>query len=102
MDWADIDTVITKEWQWYAKNRANLTPIGAFLGELLIAWAALWQAIIATRRHYAQTEADRQRRKTESYSRAVEQLFGEKIEQRLGGIYTPERISRKSPDDMGQ
>jgi hypothetical protein len=35
----------------------------------------------------------------ESFSKAVEQLASEKIEVRLGGIYTLERISRESPDD---
>jgi hypothetical protein len=66
---------------------------------VVIAWAALRQAGIAARRHYAQTEADRQRRITESFSKAVEQLGSDKIETRLGGIYTLERISRESPTD---
>jgi hypothetical protein len=47
-------------------------------------------------RHFAQTDADRQRRITESYSKAVEQLANKEIEARLGGIYTLERISRES------
>ncbi len=50
-------------------------------------------------RHLEQTNADRQRRITESYSKAVEQLASEKIEVRLGGIYTLERISKESPGD---
>ena len=61
--------------------------------------AALNQARIAARRHYAQTEADRQRRITESFSKAAEQLGSDKIETRLGGIYTLERISRESGTD---
>jgi Pentapeptide repeats (8 copies) len=83
-------------WKWYSTNRADLTPIGAFLGGALIAWAALRQAGISARRHNAQTEADRQRRITESFSKAIEQLGDEKIELRLGGIYTLERISKES------
>jgi hypothetical protein len=90
---------IAEAWKWYSANRADLTPIGAFLGGVVIAWAALRQAGIAARRHYAQTEADRQRRITESFSKAVEQLGSDKIETRLGGIYTLERISRESPSD---
>ena len=50
-------------------------------------------------RHFAQTDADRQRRITESFSKAVEQLAHNDIEVRLGGIYTLERISKESPDD---
>lgn len=44
-------------------------------------------------------EADRRRRLKESYSRAVEQLASEKIEGRLAGIKTLERISKATPDD---
>jgi Pentapeptide repeats (8 copies) len=86
-------------WKWYSTNRADLTPIGAFLGGLVIAYAALRQAHIAARRHYAQTEADRQRRITESFSKAIEQVGSDKTETRLGGIYTLERISHESGAD---
>ena len=61
-----------------------------------VAAVAAWIALI---RHFAQTEADRHRRITESFSKAVEQLSSEKIEVRLGGIYALERISRESPTD---
>ena len=75
---------------------------------VLVAWAALRQARTATRqaqiatqvaeianrqaeiasqRHEAQTKADQQRRITESFSKATEQLASEKIEVRLGGIF---------------
>ncbi|MFL9922578.1 pentapeptide repeat-containing protein [Paraburkholderia fungorum] len=50
-------------------------------------------------RHEEQTEADRQRRITESFSKAAEQLGNDKLEVRLGGIYTMERIARESPED---
>jgi len=46
-----------------------------------------------------QTDADRQRRVMESVSKAVEQLGSDKLEVRLGGIYSLERISKESPDD---
>jgi uncharacterized protein YjbI with pentapeptide repeats len=62
----------------------------------LVAAAALSQARTAGSRHNAQTEADRQRRIIESFSKAVEQLGSEKIEARLGGIYTLERIAHES------
>jgi hypothetical protein len=60
-------------WGWYIANRDAFIPIGGLLGGAAVAWAALRQAGIAVRRHYAQTEADRQRRITESFSKAVEQ-----------------------------
>lgn len=50
-------------------------------------------------RHFAQTEADRQRRITESFSKAIEQLGSDRLEVRLGGIYSLERISKESPGD---
>jgi hypothetical protein len=100
-------------WDWYVTNREVLTPIGAFLGGGIIAWAALRQARTATRqaaiaaqqaetarlRHEEQTKSDKQRRITESFSKAIEQLGNDKIEVRLGGIYTLEQISRESDSE---
>lgn len=64
-----------------------------------MAWAALRQAATARHRHEQQTDADRQRRISESFSKATEQLGSAEIAVRLGGIYTLERISRESPVD---
>jgi len=61
-----------------------------------VAALAAWFALI---RHFAQTNADRQRRITESFAKAVEQLGSDKREVRLGGIYSLERISKESADD---
>jgi hypothetical protein len=61
-----------------------------------VAAVAAWIALI---RHFAQTDAERQRRITESFSKAVEQLGNDKLEVRLGGIYSLERISKESPED---
>lgn len=61
-----------------------------------MAWAALAQARTARRRHEEQTKADLERRLTESFAKAVEQLGSEKLATRLGGIYTLERISEES------
>jgi Pentapeptide repeats (8 copies) len=104
---------LSEAWNWYTANAATVNPIGTFVGALgafvtaaALAWAAIRQARTATRqaeiagaRHQEQTEADRERRITENFSKAVEQLASDKIELRLGGIYTLERISRESPDD---
>jgi hypothetical protein len=68
-------------------------------GAALLAWAALRQAATASERHQEQTNADRQRRITESFSKAVEQLSNDKAVVRLGGIYSLERISRESLSD---
>ena len=111
---------LSSAWDWYKQNREALVPLGTllislgtFIAGVVIAIAALRQArtaakqaniaaeqaSIAARRHNAQTDADRQRRITESYAKATEQLGSDKIEVRLGGIYTLERISKESPDD---
>lgn len=106
MSWFDA------AWHWYLANAAAINPIGAFVGAVgafataaTLAWAAVQNARTAARnadtaalRHEEQTKADRQRRLTESFSKAIEQLASEKIEARLGGIYTLEQISRESPD----
>jgi hypothetical protein len=87
-------------WIWgkYHANREDLTPIATLVGGGFAAWVALRQVRIAADRHAAQTDADRQRRITESFSTAIEQLGSDKIEVRLGGIYTLERVSRESPN----
>src|SRR5208283_1279828 len=61
--------------------------------------AGLSVAAVALAHHFAQTNADRQRRITESFSKAAEQLGSDKLEVRLGGIYSLERISKESPED---
>jgi uncharacterized protein YjbI with pentapeptide repeats len=88
-------------WVWakYSADRENITPIATFVGAAIAAYAVLRQAAIASRRHYAQTEADRQRRIVESFSKAVEQLGGDKLEVRVGAIFALERLSKESPDD---
>ena len=60
---------------------------------------AALQAKTAAERHKEQTDADRERRITESFAKAVEQLGDDKLEVRLGGIYTLERIARESERD---
>jgi uncharacterized protein YjbI with pentapeptide repeats len=77
---------------WYAANAPAIAP-------LLTLTAGVSVAAVALIRHFAQTDADRQRRITESFSKAVEQLGSDKLEVRLGGIYSLERISKESPDD---
>jgi hypothetical protein len=67
--------------------------MGTIVVGVVVAWAALRQARTASNRHHEQTRADQQRRLTESFSKAVEQLTHEKIEARLGGIYTLERLA---------
>jgi hypothetical protein len=113
-------------WFWTASQADRdkvsplLAPLASVVGTLatlavgvFLARAALRQARIATRvgeiaaqqaqtagqRHEEQTKADFRRRITESYSKAVTQLASDKLEERLGGIYTLESISRESPAD---
>jgi hypothetical protein len=87
--WSWINAV----WGWYVANSGTVNPIVAGLGGAALVWAAVRQARTATNRHYEQTRADQQRRLTESFSKAVEQLASDKIEARLGGIYTLERLA---------
>jgi hypothetical protein len=67
-------------WAGYVANRDHLVPIATVLGAVAIAWAALRQAKTATLRHVEQTTADRERRITESFAKAGEQLGSDKIE----------------------
>jgi hypothetical protein len=69
-----------------------LATFGTAVGASIVAIATLM-------RHFAQTEADRQRRIVETFSKAVEQLGSDKLEVRVGAIFSLERISKESPDD---
>jgi uncharacterized protein YjbI with pentapeptide repeats len=111
--WPVITTRFQQSWQWLSLRpkvvfwAGGLSIALAFLvfsgptaaGAALLAWAALRQAATASDRHQEQTHADRQRRITESFGKAIEQLGSDKEEVRLGGIYALERISRESPTD---
>lgn len=81
-------------WSWFKdkETREGITSLLTFA-------AALAAGLFALIRHLQTVDADRLRRITESYSRAVEHLSSKEIEQRLGGIYTLERIAKESPDD---
>jgi hypothetical protein len=102
---------LSAAWHWYSAesvsqsgavdhpHAALVNPVVAGIGAALLIGTALQQAATARRRNREQTDADRQRRITESFSKATEQLGSDKLEVRLGGIYTLERILRESPDD---
>jgi hypothetical protein len=110
------------EWIWagYVANRENIVSLATLLAGVIgipllysrtrsanrSARAALEQAKVAAAqaktaadRHEEQTRADRERRITESFAKAVEQLGSEKLETRLGGIYTLERISKEKQSE---
>jgi hypothetical protein len=86
-------------WSAYISKPEIFTPLFTPIAALLVGLAAFGQWRTARLRHEEQTEADRRRRITESYSKAVSQLASDKIEERLGGIYTLESISKESPAD---
>jgi hypothetical protein len=93
---------------WYASGQRDdkgvvtyphaslINPILGGLGALVLIYAAIRQAQTASSRHEAQTKADLQRRITETFSKAVEQLGNEKMAVRIGGIYTLERLASEA------
>ena len=84
--------LLITHWNPYKAQREAFAPLFTLAAGVAIAGVTLM-------RHFAQTEADRQRRITESFSKAIEQFGSDKLEVRLGGIYALERISKESPDD---
>jgi hypothetical protein len=86
-------------WDWYFAHADKLAPAATVMGAGATIFVGVVAAWIALARHRAQTNADIQRRIIESYSKAVSQLASDKMEERLGGIYTLERISKESPAD---
>lgn len=84
--------LLIADWKPYSKHYQAFAPIFALAAGLAVAGVTLM-------RHFAQTDADRQRRITESFSKAIEQLGSDKLEVRLGGIYALERISQESAQE---
>lgn len=93
---SDIWRHIGEMWRWY-KGTAK-APFEA-IAPLITLTTAVGAGFFAMHQHFQTLGADRERRITETYSKAVEQLAHANIEVRLGGIYTLERISRESPKD---
>jgi uncharacterized protein YjbI with pentapeptide repeats len=102
------------EWTFWSKdNRETIRDlaliIAAIAGVPFVIWreysthraakAAERQAETAAERHLRQTEADRERRITDSFTKAVELLGKPELEVRLGAIYALERIARESKHD---
>jgi Protein of unknown function (DUF2934) len=83
---------------WFPVAGVVIT-VALLIEKQLTAAVAAAGAWIALMRHTAQTKADRQRRITDSFTKAAEQLSSEKFEVRLGGIYSLAGISRESIDD---
>lgn len=93
-------------WAFWAKDPESVRNLFVILGGLiglgLLGWRTLnihRQTKTLMRRHEAQVEADRERRITDNFTRAVEQLGSERLETRLGAIYALERIARESERD---
>ena len=80
----------------FAANRSARAALEQAKAANQSAAAAFEQAKTAAERHDEQTRADRERRITESFAKAVEQLGSDKLETRLGAIYTLERIAQES------
>jgi uncharacterized protein YjbI with pentapeptide repeats len=92
--------------QWLKdRQQAIFVSVSAVFVLLLIIYGNLTAAVaaaaalVALTRHFAQTDADRQRRISDNYSRAMGQLASEKTEERVAAIYTLERVARESLED---
>lgn len=91
---ASVRRALHKLFSWSA------WPKLAAIATALAAVAALWfsaQSLKSTERQYALSQEGQV---TDRFTKAVEQLGSEKMNVRLGGIYSLERISRDSPADV--
>jgi uncharacterized protein YjbI with pentapeptide repeats len=100
-------------WSFWSENRESVRDlmliIVATVGVPFVIWreysthraakAAERQAETAAKRHRKQTKADRERRITDSFTKAVELLGKPELEVRLGAIYALERIASESKRD---
>jgi hypothetical protein len=93
------------DWAFWIKDSASvrdlLVSLGAVIGLPLLFWREITghrTANIAAERHEKQTEADQNRRITDSFAKAVELLGSDKLEVRLGAIYAlVGQLSRNLP-----
>jgi hypothetical protein len=112
--WIRVGKTLLNGWTKYSKARAwmsarstELIPAAAItVGLVLLAFgqataaATLIGACFLLSHNIAQRRADFRRRITESFGKAVSQLASDKIEERMGGIYSLEKIAQESPDDF--
>jgi uncharacterized protein YjbI with pentapeptide repeats len=84
------------------QNEVRTTLVQGSVGLLALAGAYVaWRQLQETRRHQQQDEAlTREGQVTERFTQAVEQLGGDKLELRLGGIYALERLAKDSNVDQ--
>jgi hypothetical protein len=90
---------ISKVWDFYTRNRDALTPALAPLGTILVGLGTIAVGIGTMRVNRQQAKTSAQQAVTTAFYNAVSRLASDKIEERLGGIYMLERISRDSLDD---
>ena len=102
----DTSTPDFLDWAFWSKDSTSvrdlLVSLAAVIGLPLLIWREITghrTVDIAAKRHEKQTEADRERRITDSFTKAVELLGKPELEVRLGAIYALERIARESKRD---
>jgi hypothetical protein len=94
------------DWAFWSKDSTSvrdlLVSLAAIIGLPLLIWREITghrTVDIAAKRHAEQTEADRERRVTDNFTKAVELLGKPELEVRLGAIYALERIAYESERD---
>jgi uncharacterized protein YjbI with pentapeptide repeats len=94
------------DWAFWFKDSTSvrdlLVSLAAVIGLPLLIWREITghrTVDIAAKRHEKQTEADREGRITDSFTKAVELLGKPEREVRLGAIYALERIAHDSERD---
>jgi len=88
-------------WDWFARHREASTAIAASTGAVLWGWTAWRNPTQERRRGRPRPDANGPDRASQTFSKAVEQLARDRLDIRLGGIYTLELISRQSRHDYG-
>jgi hypothetical protein len=90
-------------WLFWSENRDNVRDLGVTLAAVIGLPLLIWRertghrtANIAAERHEKQTDADRERRITDGFTKAVELLGKPELEVRLGAIYALEDIASQS------
>jgi hypothetical protein len=97
---------ISEVWDFYSRNKDALTPLLAPLGTILVGIGTITVGIGTMRVSGRQARTAAQQAQiaeraavTTAFYNAVSRLASEKVEERVGGIYMLEQISKESPRD---
>ena len=85
---SSLMTFLAAAWDWLVQHRDAVTTVDALVAGAFLMWTSRRNPVEERRRFRARPDADPAERAAEIFGRAVEQLASDRLDIRLGGIYT--------------